>query len=125
MDRCNSYNNKINKIKDGFEADLHKERLPVGVDDGHEGLHLPRHGHQLRDEARRALHRVLAVERGLVQIFLTPSNLIPTCSGMVRQEMAACSSSVVSSVAQRNSPDCFFRTCTTGNSFICVIGKVI
>ena len=46
----------------------------MGVDDGHEGLHLPRHGHQLRDEACRALHRVLAVERGLVQIFLTPSN---------------------------------------------------
>ena len=77
MDRCSSYNN-INKIKHGFEADLHEESLPVGVDDGHEGLHLPRHGHQLRDEARRALHRVLAVERGLVQIFLTPSNYIDT-----------------------------------------------
>ena len=108
-------------MKHGFEADLHEESLSVGVDDGDEGLHLPRHGHQLRDEARRALHWVLAVERGLVQIFLTPSNLVPTCSGMVRQEMAACSSSVVSSVAQRNSPDCFFRTCTTRAIVIVIV----
>ena len=62
-------------MKHGFEADLHEESLPVGVDDGDEGLHLPRHGHQLRDEASRALHRVLAVERGLVQIFSYPIKL--------------------------------------------------
>ena len=38
---------------------LHKYLLAVSVDERHEGLHLPRHIHQLGDEAGRRFDRVL------------------------------------------------------------------